>query len=45
MQLIQEALDACKWLAESEGIIPALETAHAFAVLKEMNDLKKIQIF
>lgn len=32
--------DALKWafhLSEIEGIIPALETAHAFAVLPEMN--------
>jgi len=31
---------ALKWafhLSEIEGIIPALETAHAFAVLPEMN--------
>ena len=36
-----EALDACKWLAESEGIIPALETAHAFAVLKRNERFEK----
>ncbi len=30
----QEALAACRWVSESEGIIPALETAHAFAVIK-----------
>jgi tryptophan synthase beta chain len=28
-----EALDAVKLLSETEGIIPALETAHAIAVL------------
>lgn len=32
----QEALDAAKILAESEGIIPALESAHALAVLEKM---------
>ena len=31
----KEALLACKWVAESEGIIPALESAHAFAGLKK----------
>jgi len=30
----QEALDAFRWLAEKEGIIPAFESAHAFALLK-----------
>lgn len=29
----QEALDAFKWLSEKEGILPALETAHALAYL------------
>jgi len=32
----QEALDAAYELARLEGIIPALETAHAFAALKKM---------
>jgi tryptophan synthase beta chain len=32
----QEALDAAFQLTELEGIIPALESAHAFAVLKKM---------
>ena len=37
-----EALDAFKWLSEKEGIIPALETAHAVAYLKnKKNDIKK----
>lgn len=31
-----EALDAFGWVARSEGIIPALETAHAFAHLKTL---------
>ena len=31
----EEALAACKWLAQLEGIIPALETAHAIAYLKK----------
>jgi tryptophan synthase beta chain len=29
-----EALDAFRWLAEKEGIIPAFESAHAFAALR-----------
>src|SRR5689334_8021896 len=29
-----EALDAFRWVSEREGIIPAFESAHAFAVLK-----------
>lgn len=37
-----EALDAFKWLSEKEGIIPALETAHAVAYLKnKKNNIKK----
>ena len=31
----EEALQACKDLSTTEGIIPALETAHAFAILEE----------
>ena len=31
-----EALDALQWLARNEGIITALETAHAFAYLEKM---------
>jgi tryptophan synthase beta chain len=31
-----EALDAFGWVARSEGIIPALETAHAFAYLRKV---------
>jgi tryptophan synthase beta chain len=31
----QEALDAFEWLAKSEGLIPAFESAHAFAYLKK----------
>lgn len=31
----QEALDAFAWLSKSEGIIPAFESAHAIAVLKQ----------
>ena len=33
-----EALEAFKWLSEKEGIIPALETAHAVAYLKNKNN-------
>ncbi len=31
-----EAMEGFKWLAQSEGIIPALESAHAVAYLKKM---------
>ena len=31
-----EALEAAKWMARTEGIIPALETAHAIAALKKI---------
>ncbi len=31
----KEALAACEWLARKEGIIPALESSHAFAALKK----------
>ncbi len=37
----EEALAACKWISQKEGIIPALETAHAFAVLKRNQRFKK----
>lgn len=30
-----EALDAFRWLARREGLIPAFESAHAFAVLRK----------
>ena len=36
----QEALDAAYELTKIEGIIPALETAHALAVLPKMNFYK-----
>ncbi|MFK8009375.1 MAG: tryptophan synthase subunit beta [Saprospiraceae bacterium] len=32
----EEALHAARFLAKTEGIIPALESAHAFAVLEKM---------
>ncbi|MGO8673924.1 MAG: tryptophan synthase subunit beta [Capsulimonadaceae bacterium] len=32
----QEALDAFQWVARSEGIIPALESSHAFAYLRKI---------
>jgi tryptophan synthase beta chain len=35
-----EALDALKWVASREGLIAALETAHAFAVLKNKDLFK-----
>ena len=31
----QEALDAFRWVSEKEGIIPAFESAHAFAALRD----------
>jgi tryptophan synthase beta chain len=31
-----EALDAFQWVARTEGIIPALETSHAFAHLRKL---------
>ena len=33
-----EALDAFQWMSEKEGIIPALETAHAIAYLKQKDN-------
>ena len=33
-----EALEAFKWLSEKEGIIPALETAHALAYLRKKDN-------
>src|SRR5712691_6389041 len=40
-----EALDACKLLAQTEGIIPALESAHAVAeVLKRAPTMKKSEV-
>ena len=34
----QEALDAFQWLSEKEGILPALESAHALAYLRQKNN-------
>jgi tryptophan synthase beta chain len=40
-----EALDACKLLAQTEGIIPALESAHAVAeVVKRAPGMKKPEV-
>ena len=36
----EQAINACKYLAEREGIIPALETAHAIACLTQPNAFK-----
>lgn len=33
----KQALEACKWVSRTEGIIPALETSHAFAGLKKLS--------
>ena len=35
-----EALDAFVWLSKSEGIIPALESSHAIAYLKKIENVK-----
>lgn len=35
-----EALDAFVWLSQKEGIIPALESAHAIAYLKKMKEIE-----
>ena len=40
-----EALDACKFLARTEGIIPALESSHAIAeVMKRAPKMKKDEV-
>src|SRR6202171_4539797 len=40
-----EALDACKLLAQTEGIIPALESAHAVAeLIKRAPQMKKSEV-
>ncbi|MCF6310775.1 MAG: tryptophan synthase subunit beta [Sulfurimonas sp.] len=36
----KEALDAFIWLSQKEGIIPALESAHAVAYLKKLPNIK-----
>ena len=36
----KEALSAFVWLSQSEGIIPAFESAHAVAYLKKLSDIK-----
>ena len=38
------ALKACKWISALEGIIPALETSHAFAILQQENPFKAGEI-
>jgi tryptophan synthase beta chain len=41
----EEALDSCKLLAQTEGIIPALESAHAVAeVIKRAPGMKKSDV-
>ena len=35
-----QALKAFRWLSKKEGIIPALESSHAIAYLKEIKDIK-----
>ena len=39
-----EAIKACKWLSQTEGIIPALETSHAIAILKKKRLFKQKDI-
>jgi tryptophan synthase beta chain len=40
-----EALDACKLLAQTEGVIPALESAHAVAeVVKRASEMRKSDV-
>jgi len=40
----QEAIDAFQWLSEKEGILPALESSHALAFLKQKeNGIKPAQ--
>ena len=34
----KEAMEAFQWLSEKEGILPALETAHALAYLRNSNN-------
>ena len=36
----EEALEAFVWLSQREGIIPALESAHAVAYLKKIKDIE-----
>jgi tryptophan synthase beta chain len=36
----REAILACRWVSREEGIIPALETSHAFAALRHSGWLK-----
>lgn len=40
----EQAIEGCRWVSELEGIIPALETAHAFYALKSGNKHKKDDI-
>lgn len=41
----KEALDAFKWLSETEGILPALESSHAIAYLKYLEkDLRSTDV-
>ncbi|MBT5953286.1 tryptophan synthase subunit beta [bacterium] len=40
----ETALIGCKWVSQLEGVIPALETSHAFGYLKETKDFKRDDI-
>ncbi|MCP4050016.1 MAG: tryptophan synthase subunit beta [bacterium] len=40
----KEAVNACRWLSQKEGIIPALESSHALAVLKKYKHFKEKEI-
>jgi tryptophan synthase beta chain len=39
-----QAVEACKWLSRTEGIIPALESSHAIAILKKKNLFKSSDV-
>ena len=40
----EKAIEGCKWLSQKEGIIPALETSHAVAVLKKKGLFKPTDV-
>ena len=39
-----QAMEGCRWVSELEGIIPALETSHAFYALKTGHNFKENDI-
>ena len=40
----EEALSAFKWLSQLEGIIPAFESAHAFAALRSNASAREVAL-